>query len=91
MNENWFWRCPKCGRINCAKEDYEWEYSKDFNTECQNPECRYEVTAFVSYSQPEFEFYTEDGESVEALDEFDVSRMEEDEERMTNISKKVLT
>ena len=80
MNENWYWKCPKCGTMNCAKEDYEYEYRNDFNTECQNPECRFEVTAFVSYSQPEFEFYDKDGESVEALDEFDVSRMEEDEE-----------
>ena len=79
MNENWFWKCPKCGKINCAKDDYEWEYQYEFTTECQNPDCRFEVTAFVSYTQPEFEFYTEDGESVEALDEFDVSRMEEDE------------
>ena len=80
MNENWFWKCPKCGKINCAKEDYEWEHSDDFNTVCQNPECDFEVTVSVSYTQPEFEFYTKDGESVEALDDFDVSRMEEDEE-----------
>lgn len=80
MLENWFWKCPKCGTMNCAKEDYEEECSTKFTTECQNPECRFEVTAYVSYSQPEFEFYAKDGESVEALDDFDVSRMEEDEE-----------
>ena len=84
MNENWFWKCPKCGKINCAKEDYEQECSDKFVTECENPECRFEVVAYVSYSQPEFEFYEKDGakegESVEALDEYDVLTMEEEEE-----------
>lgn len=80
MLENWFWKCPKCGRINCAKEDYESEYSDNFITECENPECRFEVVAYVSYSQPDFEFYAKDGEDVESLDEFDVATMEEDEE-----------
>lgn len=80
MSENWFWKCPKCGRINCAKEDYESEYSDNFITECENPECRFEVVAYVSYSQPDFEFYAKTGEDVESLDEFDVATMEEDEE-----------
>lgn len=80
MSENWFWKCPKCGRINCAKEDYESEYSNEFTTECENPECRYEVVAYVSYTQPEFEFYAKDGEDIDALDEFDVESLEVDEE-----------
>lgn len=80
--ENWYWKCPKCGKINCAKEDYEAEYSTEFITECENPKCRYEVTAYVEYTQPEFEFYAKDGEDIESLDEFDVEDMEEDEERI---------
>ena len=80
MMENWYWKCPKCGKINCAKEDFESDCSDNFITECENPECRYEVAAYVSYTQPEFEFYTKDGEDVDALDEFDVATMEEDEE-----------
>lgn len=80
MLENWFWKCPKCGRINCAKEDYESEYSDNFITECENPECRFEVAAYVSYTQPEFEFFAKDGEDIDSLDEFDVATMEDDEE-----------
>lgn len=80
MSENWFWKCPKCGRINCAKEDYESEYNDNFITECENSECRYEVAAYVSYTHPEFEFYAKDGEDVESLDEFDVESLEDDEE-----------
>ena len=77
--ENWFWKCPKCGKINCAKEDFEADYSTEFTTECENPKCRFEVVAYVEYTQPEFEFYAKDGEDVDALDEFDVEDMEEDE------------
>ena len=80
MLENWFWKCPKCGKINCAKEDYESEYLDEFTTECENPECKYEIVAYVSYTQPEFEFYGKDEEDVESLDEFDVANMEEDGE-----------
>lgn len=80
MLENWFWKCPKCGKINCAKEDYEQVCSDNFITECESPECRYEVAVYVSYTQPEFEFYAKDGESVDSLDEFDVATMEEDDE-----------
>lgn len=83
MNENWFWQCPKCGKINCAKEDFESEFSTEFITECENPQCRFKVTAYVEYTQPDFEFYTEDGESVDALDEYDVSAIEVDEENET--------
>ena len=79
MMENWYWQCPKCGKINCAKEDYESEHEDNFTTECENPDCRFEVVAYVSYTQPEFEFIAKDGEDVEALDEYDVQALEDEE------------
>ena len=78
--ENWYWKCPKCGKINCAKEDFESECSTKFITECENPKCSFEVVAYVEYIQPEFEFYAKDGEDVESMDEFEVEDMEEEDE-----------
>lgn len=81
MNENWFWKCPKCGKINSVRETYEDEPLNELIDTCENADCRYEVKVYVSYTQPEFEFVTINGdEDIESFDEFDLMMLDEDEQ-----------
>ena len=73
MTHNYYWKCPKCGRIN-DEEDWSDHSSSVYETECCN--CGYKVNVEVEmYPQLWFKS-AEDGTDIKGMEEWELKHIE---------------
>ena len=75
---NYYWKCPRCGKINSEEEVWWEQSSSEYETKCEK--CGFKVNVLVEM-EPLFSFSSvEDGTDIEGMEKWALPSLKEAEE-----------